>query len=299
MSEILKVKEYPRAGNLGLEAVENGQRSKFPGCYDKFQVPFGKDKRRATGIDELSYKINSISNPEERELEKNRIKELRENLEKLTGKDLSGTSSYWDDYSVEVIGGMEWDMSNAKHVIDYNIAITEGTVAPSLKDARDGGPSGKYLKSKYYVSRENEDVSSKVEKKRRYNSAVIKFETLMEDYDRAVLVARYLGLHVTNSTPLNNVYDRIQEFLDRDEDFGSVDKFLSVVDKNIEELTLRMIIDDALKFKVISQVKGLYQRGIHTFGKSIPEVISRLGDPELSGELISIKEEIEFKRKFG
>lgn len=292
----VSLRENPRAGNLGLEKEENGYRSKFPGCYDIVQPPEGKDGRWRTGLDENSIHVNSIRNTEERLAEKERIKKERESLEELTGYDLSGTSKFWEDYYVLIDTTTPLDMSNPLDRIKYHVIMASGEAAPSFKDAK---TQPAYRTSKYYVFRENENVSDKVEKKKRYNKAVVEFTDLMEDLEKALLVGKYLDLPLRSTTPPNNVFDIFQTFLDNDEKLDSVNKFLIAVKKSPEELTIKMIFDDAVKKKVIRHTDGLYQRGSITLGKNPKEVLEWLTNPENSGELLNIKDEIELKNKYG
>lgn len=295
-AEKVMFKENPKAGNLGLEKPENGERSKFPGCYDIIQPSIGRDGRWKTGIDEDSVDINTIIDSKEREAKKKQVKAERESLERLLNQDLSGTSTFWESYFVTINTKKPLDMANPLDRLAYHIILASGEVAPSLRDA---ATNVSYLRSKYYVSRENEDVSIKVERKRRYNEAISKFMDLMKAPDKALLVGRYLGLPIKESTPQNNVFDIFQNFLDSDDKLDSVNKFLFALKKTPEELGIKMVLDDAIKKKVIRVTKGLFQRGNITMGKSIPEVLLWLSDPANSGELASIQEEIDLKNKFG
>lgn len=294
--EKIMFKENPKAGNLGLEKPENGSRSKFPGCYDIIQPAIGRDGRWKTGLDEDSVDVNTIPDAKEREARKKQIKAERESLERLLNQDLSGTSKFWESYFVTINTKKPLDMSNPLDRVAYHVILASGEAAPSHRDAE---TEVDYLRSKYYIARENEDVSIKVERKRKYNEAISEFMDLMKAPDQALLVGRYLGLPIKESTPQNNVFDIFQNFLDSDDKLGSVDKFLFAIKKSPEELGIKMVLDDAMKKKVIRVTKGLFQRGNITMGKSIPEVLQWLSDPANSGELASIQEEIALKNKFG
>lgn len=297
--EKIQFKEYPRVGNLGLEKAENGYRSKFPNCYDIIQPAKGIDGRWYTGLDEYSFKVSKIQNSELRKAEFERIKNERETLERLLNVDLSGTSSFWENYLVTIDTTKPLDLSNPKDRLAYHVILASGEAAPNIKEAKEGNVV--HRTAKYYVARENEDVSDKVLKNKRKNEAIVKFMELIEDPDKTLLVASYLNLRITEATPQSNRFDIIQNFLDNDEQLGSVDKFLIAVNKSPEELNLKVIFDQAVKYKVIryDNKSGLYQRGTITFGNSPKKVLETLADPTMSGELLSIQEEIETKRKFG
>jgi len=296
IAEKISFKENARAGNLGLE--KEG-RSKFPNCYDFIQPAKGKDGRWITGLDEDSFQINSIKDSKVREAKKEEIKSKRESLERLTGRDLSGLSNYWDTYLIGINTDKPLDLSVAEDLIAYSVIIANNGAAPSLKESKEGAIQ--HRTAKYYVAREHEDVADKVTKKKQYNEAVSKFMELINDPDRTLLVASYLGLNIAENTPQNNRFDIIQTFLDRDETLGSVAKFMLALEKTPEELNLKMLFDKALKYKVIRYdgKSGLYQRGNITFGNNPKKALETLSTPEMSGEVLSIQEEVEQKRMFG
>lgn len=295
MSEKIQFKENPRVGNLGLERKENGERSKFPGCYDMIQPAIGRDGRWKTGLDEDAMSVNTISNQEERASQKEKIKKERESLEKLTGYDLSGKSEFWETYFTTVDTTRPLDMANPLDRIAYNVIVANNMAAPSLRNTT----QSTYRSSKYYVARENEDVSIKVEKKKRELQANVAFVELMKDTEKAILIGKYLNLPITSTTSHDNIFDTFQTFFDRDEKIGSVDKFLLAINKTPEELNIKMIFDDALKYKVIRHRDGLYQRGNITYGRTPKEALEFLSLAENSGELLSVQEETELKHRFG
>lgn len=294
-SEKIQFRENAKTGNLGLEKKENGERSKFPGCYDMIQPAMGRDGRYKTGLDENSIAVNNIPDSREREATKERIKNERESLERLTGYDLSGKSSFWDTYFTKVDITKSLDMANPLDRIAYYVIIENKIAAPDLRSTSNVA----YKTSKYYVARENEDVSIKVEKKKRELEANVAFVELMKDTEKAIIIGKYLNLPVTSTTPYNNIFEAFQNFLDRDNTLGSIDKFLLAVKKSPEELNIKMIYDDAVKLKVIRHRDGLYQRGNITYGKNPKEALEFLSLAENSGELLSVQDEVELKRKFG
>ena len=292
--ENIVIKENPRASSLGLGTEENGFRSKLPNTYEKVQARI-RGGRWLTGLDENAMHINAIKDADAREAERTRVRNLRESLELLVGKDLSGTSKFWDDYFVTIKSDRPYDMNDPYQVIDYNILIASKAVAPSLKDTFHVD----YNDARFYVARENEDVSDKVSKGKRYAEAVASLLELVKTPDKAVLIGKYLGLHVSNQTPPDNLWDAFKTKIDMDDKIGFIDKFHIALSKSPEELSTALIMDDAFKYQVIRYRDGLYQRGNITLGREKAEVLKFLTDIKNSGELLSIQEEVETKRKFG
>lgn len=294
MTQQIQFKENPAAGNLGLE---KSGKSKFPGCYDVIQPPKGKDGRWKTGMDELASEILSIKDQAIREETIAKIKAERESLEEITGLDLSGRSLYWEDYFFQINPVKMLDLSNAKDRIAYNVIMASGAVAPNLRDAQEP----EYRAAKYYLFRDFEDVSERVEEKARYNEAITQFVKLQKNPEKERLIAKYLELNVSDNTPKENMDDAIQVYLDSYKTTNAVDRFLAAISKSPEEIGVKLVFAEGIKLGVIRQRDGLFQRGNITMGTASKpeEVIIFLSDPKNSGELLSIKEEIELKRKFG
>lgn len=289
---VLKENANPMKFNLGLEAEG---RSKFPNCYDIIQPAIGKDGRWITGLDEDARSIRLIQDAEEREAKRQAVKALRLSLEDLTGYDLSGRSKFWDEFFVEINPKKPLDLTIPMDRVKYEVILASKGAAPSLKDTNNMD----YLGSKYYVSRKHEDVSEKVSKQRRKAEADAAMLELLKTPDKAVLIGKYLQLPVSNSTPADNMFDIFKSYLDADDKLDSIKKFNIALAKTVDELSIKLIFDDGIKFNVIRLRDGYYQRGNITYGKSIAEAIIFLSDIKNQGELLSIKDEVETKRKFG
>jgi hypothetical protein len=294
MSNIVRFKENANKAKFNLGLEKEG-RSKFPGCIDIIQPGIGKDSRWITGLDEKATSVLNIKDSDERTATIERIKAERESLEDLTGFDLSGKSTFWETYFVEINTEKPLDLSNPMDRIRYSVIIANKAAAPSIREAMDA----EHYHTKYYVAREFDDVSDRLERKKKYNKAVTALDKLAKTPDKAIMIGRYLGLHVSNTTPQDNVYDAFQTFLDNDDVLGSVDKFLMAVNKSPEEIGVKLTFSDAIKLSVIRQRDGYFQRGNITLGRTPEDALAFLSSPENTGELLSIQDEIETKRKFG
>lgn len=278
--------------NLGLE-LEG--RSKFPNCFDVIQPPKGIDGRWRTGLDELGSNINMIRDPQLREETRAKIKAEREELESLTGYDLRGNSKFWEEFYVELNPKKPLNMANPIDRIKYSVLMASQEVPGSLREST----KVEFHASKYYVSRQHEDVSEKVLKLKQESEAKAELMELIKTPDRAVLVGKYLGLPVSSTTPSDNMFDIFYTNIQNDEKTGFVAKFLRALKSTHEELSIKTIFDDGVKFNVIRLTEGYYQRGNITYGKTVSDVIKFLSSPQNSAELLSIQDEVENKRKFG
>lgn len=292
MTRTITFKENPSKGSLGLE--KEG-RSKMPNCVDIIQPAKGLDGRWKTGLDEYAVSVTSIPDSKEREKKIKEIKQEREELERLLNQDLSGTSKFWETFFIEINPKVPLNLDIPLDRVKYRCILESDAVSPSKRESLDI----KYKDAKYYVSREFEEVGDRVAKKKRYAEAVAELLKLMKSPDKAILIGKYLDLAVSNNMPQDNLFDTLQLYIDDDSKVNSVERFLAATQKTPEELSIKLLYSDAIQFRVIRYNEGLYQRGAITLGKNPDEVVAWLSNPTHSGELLSIQEEVELKRKFG
>lgn len=293
MSQTIVFKENPAAGSLGLE--KEG-RSKFPGCYDWVQ-PAKRNGRWITNLDELAYDVMSIQDAKIRADRQSKIKAERESLEQLLGVKLDALSDFYDTYSVKIDPARPLDLDKANDRLAYNIILASKSAAPSIREAQDP----EYNHAKYYVFRDFEDVSERVEKKDRHVEALTKLAKVLEKPERAIQLGIYLDLNMSSVTPPENVRDIFYTFLENDSKTNSVARFLDAVSRTAEEIGVKLTFAEGLKLGVIRQRDGVFQRGNITLGKASEpnKVVEFLSDPKNSGELLSIQDEIVIKRKTG
>lgn len=285
-------KENPDRGSLGLK--EQG-RSKMPNCVDIIQPGKGLDGRWKTGLDELATEIARMPDSKEREKKIKEIKTEREELEKLLNQDLSGTSKFWESFFIEINPRVPLNLDIPLDRVKYNVILSSDAVAPSLRAALDI----KYKDAKYYVTREFEEVGERVSKNKKIMEAGAALMDLIKSPDKALVVGRYLDLPVSANMPQDNLFDTFQTYLAKDDKLGSLDKFLAALKRTPEELNIKLLFADAIKFKVIRAHEGLYQRGSITLGKTTDEVVAWLSNINHSGEMMSIQDEVDQKRKLG
>jgi hypothetical protein len=281
MSNIVHIKEVSKISPLGLH--EYG-RSKFPGCFDGSQLK-RKNGRWVTGIDELSTDVLTLP-LEERESESLRIKEKRERFQNLTGiEDLSGTSKYWEDYLLVLDTSKPLNLENPLDELKYILINANRLALPSTDDLHNPD----YVDAFYVLVKENGDVEDKVKKDRRFNKAIAQLEDLFENNpEKLRLVGKFLSLPITDKTPHDSVYAHLHTLIKTD----GHERFLKAIDAPSEEIQAKLLLDKAIKLKVIRQVGGLYQRGNITIGNSFNKTVEFLKDPLNAAEVDSIENEI-------
>lgn len=287
--ETVVIKQVP--DDLAVaHGLEKYGRSKMPGTSDFLQPGDGADGRKITGFDEESYLLSYIEEDDEREKLKEQLKNLRESLEKATGiSDLSGKSPYWDTFGVRIFSDKDLTLNkvNPMDVIKYHILVSNGYAAPDFASA--GKPE--YRNAKYYCYIENNVVAEDVSTQRLRDKARAELLRITENHDHAVLLGQYLeGDKYKAKLSDNSLYKMLSDYINKDVD--NLNRFLKASKASIEDLTFKIVIDRAVKRKIITVKEGYYQRGNITFGKKLEEVYSSLKKPENATEFLSIQEEV-------
>lgn len=273
-----------------LTGLNKYNRSKMPKTGDFFQVAI-EGGRFVTGIDEDSLQVNRL--PEhEKEEKKKEIKALRESLESLTGKDLSATSSFWELFGISVSSDNDLilNKSNPMDIVRYHALIANGYAAPDKASAS----LPQYRNAKYFCfveERANEEEVSTQMKRDRARSELL---NLSDDSDKMVLVGQYLeGDKYKDGMSPKTLYKMLSDYINSVNEPDNLKRFVKAVGLPVEELQFKVLVDRAIKKRLIKFVDGLYQRGQVTLGKTPMDVYTNLKTPEYATELYSIRQELE------
>lgn len=277
--------DYAEANGLAKH-----NRSRMPGCKDRFAAALNSDQRYLTNLDEDSYMVA----PEDRD----KIKARRESLQKRLGKDLTGVSKFWEDFYVVIESDKPrvFNDENPMDVISLSLLIANGNVAPD----KDAISNPRYREAQYYAyTEEGEDreVMSDRKKRDRAISELMKFEG---SKDKLVLYGQYLeGLKYTEKLSMDTMYKMLRAYIE-DKNIKNVENFLTAIKLPVEELQQKVIIDRALKQRLINKVslgnkRFCYQYGQVTVGNTIEEVYRNLSLPEFAPDLGAIIKELASK----
>jgi hypothetical protein len=254
------------------------------------------DGRWVTGMDEDAISVKSITDPELREKRKEEIKEVREELERLTGQNLSATSDYWNTYYIRIVDKLALNFDNPNDRVKYYILLANNYAAPELE----AKSNPEFLNSKFYMHRAENEEGQKAVKSRERDKAVADLYAMYDNKPKLVLIGKYiLGSKVKDSMSQDGIYNLLRSGIENDKEGTIVRKFNEATSKTIEELQFKLILDEAIARHVIRIREGYYQRGNATYGKTIKDVLKFLSSPENANEFASIKEEVEEKRVLG
>lgn len=295
MSTLVEIKQSAdqSATTLGLDKYN---RSKFPGTFEVVQPGRTPDNRWVTGIDENAVSVKSINDPVLRETRKEEIRVIREELERLTGLDLKGTSEYWNTYYIKIGEKLALNFDNPADVIKYYILLSNNYAAPELEAKNNPD----FINTKFYMHRAENEEGQKAVKSRERDKAVADLYTMYDNRAKLTLIGRYiLGSKVKDSMSADGIYNLLRANIESDKDGSIIRKFNDATSKTIEELQFKLVVDEAIARHVIRIREGYYQRGNATYGKTIKDVVKFLSSPENANEFASVKEEVEEKRVLG
>lgn len=291
----IEIKQIPDESAAGV-GLSKYNMSKFPNCYDSFQAGIGVDGRWITGLDEDSRLINQIPDQLLKSQKKEEILKRRLELENITGLDLSAKSSFWDSYFIKINGRKILNFDNPRDRIDYYVLIANNYVIPDINDAS----HPKYAGCKFYLSRTEEEESSKAVKAKEKNKCIVLLEAMSENKPRLTLVCKFLfGSLIKAEASADSLYNLLYNFIEEDKKGERVRQFLKVAERTTEELNFKISVDEAIRYGVIRYREGYYQRGNATYGRTLDDTVTYLSKIENTAEFASIIEETNEKRILG
>ena len=220
-------KEY---NNSQLQTMQGGLALKgftrIPGT-GVFKYPYKElDGQYRTGLDASAAYIRRIQDITERELEIERVTNLRKRLEAALGDiDLGPRSSFWnyglstssDDMlhvqAVKLLDGDNYfDFSNPSQ----ELAFAWLRVHPTIASSYQAWERGEYpADTQFYVADDEIENAVIFKKKQLINKAIIKFDAMSAEKKRKV--ARLLGLPVSEDSREDMVYNQVDNLLKQTE----------------------------------------------------------------------------------
>jgi hypothetical protein len=282
----IKVLANPDNPQLGL---------KYVGARDYIPTSAGPDGKTITGLDENALEIIRIADPKERKKVQDSIKKKREELERLLGRDLDVTSNFWDDFYVIVEDGIILDPTNPMHQLIETFLIANKKVAPSEDAIAD---DDEFANCVFYFHRETEEITKTAKKAMDKDAAVAKLFTIAEtNPSKLINIYSYLfGYDAKNEVLPMTAYVKIKELLDVTDErelSKNIKKVLDVLKLKPEELNTKLVLDKAVKKRIITTKGNIYRRGDIILGNNYDEALDYLMSPENSAEVVSLKKEVD------
>lgn len=273
----------------GLAAYK---RSRMPRCFDILHAAPGFDGRFLTGLDEGSSLLNRIEDSKKREAKRQEIKELRESLESATGEDLTGKSSFWETFAVEMSTDKDLTLNreNPLDVVKYHMLIASQYVAPNFDDL--GEPM--FRNCKYYMFTEEVDTKVKAVDRKKFDKAKAALYNMSEDLDRMTTIGEFLEGQKYDKKGMNieMSYNMLSDYIEDKKNPDNIERFIKAVAKKPDEIQIKIVVDRALRGRIITQLNGVYSYGTSNLGKTATDIVNNLKKPEFAADYLAIKDEV-------
>jgi hypothetical protein len=307
-------KEY---NNSQLQTMQGGLATKgltrIPGT-GVFKYPYKElDGQYRTGLDPNASYIRRIQDPLEKEMEIERVTELKAKLEMALGDiDLGPRSSFWNY-------GLSTSSEDSQHVqpvklldgdnfFDLNIPFQELAFAwlrvhPTIASSYQAWERGEFAaETQFYVADEEIENAVVFKKKQLINKAIVKFDSMTPEKKRKV--ARLLGLPVTEDTKEESVYNQVDNMLKQTEfkngkyqGLNPIEVFNRFADMKENLLHIRDLVKQAIAHSVY-RVKptGRIYEGEFEIATEEDELIKFLADDDNQDELITLEQKLKTKK---
>jgi hypothetical protein len=303
--------------NSQLQTMQGGLSTKgltrIPGT-GVFKYPYKElDGRYRTGLDPEASYIRRIQDPTERELEVERVTELRTKLEDaLGGIDLSPRSKFWnyglststeDTMHVQSVKLLDGDNYFDLTVPLQELAFSWLRVHPTIASSYQAWERGEFsAETQFYVVDEEIESTVMFKKKQMINKAIVKFDSMTPDKKRKV--ARLLGLPVTDDTKEESVYNLVDNVLKQTEfkagkyqGLNPVEVFSRFADMKENLLHIKDLVKQAI-IHSIYRVKpsGKVYEGEFEVAQDEEELVKYLADDDHQDDLITLEQKLKTKK---
>jgi len=279
-------------GGLSLRGL-----TRIPGT-GVFKYPYKElDGQYRTGLDPNAAYIRRIADPLEREMETERVTNLRKKLEAALGDiDLGPRSSFWNyGLSTSSNDGLHVQpvkLSDGDNYFDLSIPLQELAfswlrVHPTIASSYQAWERGEFpADTQFYVADDEIENAVLFKKKQLINKAIVKFDSMTPDKKKKV--ARLLGLPVTDNTTEEAVYNQVDNLLKQTEfkagkyqGLSPVEVFNRYADMKENLLHIKDLVKQALTHSIYRlKPSGKIYEGEFEVAKDEDDLIKLLADDD-------------------
>ena len=225
ISTIKKAYNDSMLQTMQSELAKRGM-TRIPGT-GVFKYPYKElDGQYRTGLDPNASYIRRISDPTERELEIERVTELRDRLQSALGDiDLGPRSKFWNyglsTSSEDTMHVQPVKLLDGDNLFDFTNPLQELAFAwlrvhPTIASSYQAWERGEFAaETQFYVMDDEIENAVVYKKKQLINKAIVKFDSMTPE--RKKKVARLLGLPVVDDTKEEVVYNLVDNLLKQTE----------------------------------------------------------------------------------
>ena len=291
--------------NLGMTRIPGTGVFKYP--YKEL------DGKYRTGLDPDAGYIRRIQDSTEKELEIERVTELRDKLQSALGDvDLGPRAKFWnyglstgtnDDLHVQPVKLLDGD-----NYFDLSLPVRELAFAwlrvhPTIASSYQAWERGEFpADTQFYVV--NDDIESAIvyKKKQLINKAIVKFDSMSPEKKKKV--ARLLGLPITDETKEEVVYNQVDNVLKQSEmktgnfkGLNPVEVFNRFADMKENLLHIKDLVKQAIQHSIYRvKPNGRMYEGEFEIAKEEEELIKFLADEDNQDELLTLEGKLKSKK---
>jgi len=302
--------------NSQLQTMQGGLASRgytrIPGT-GVFKYPYKElDGQYRTGLDPKAAYIRRISDPLEREMEIERVTELRDKLEAALNVDLNPRSSFWnyglststdDSLHVQPVKLMDGDNFYDLSMPLQELAFSWLRVHPTIASSYQAWERGEYPADiQYYVA--DDEIENKVmfKKKQLINKAIIKFDSMTPEKKKKV--ARLLGLPVSDDSKEEAVYNQVDNLLKQTEfkngkyqGLNPIEVFNRFADMKENLLHIKDLVKQAVAHSVYRvRPNGRVFEGEFEIAVDEDDLVKFLADEDNQDQLLTLEGKLKGKK---
>ena len=291
--------------NLGMTRIPGTGVFKYP--YKEL------DGKYRTGLDPDAGYIRRIQDPTEKELEIERVTELRDKLQsKLGDIDLGPRAKFWnyalstgtnDSLHVQPVKLLDGD-----NLYDLNQPLQELAFAwlrvhPTVASSYQAWERGEFpADTQFYIVNDDIENALVYKKKQLINKAIVKFDSMTPEKKKKV--ARLLGLPVTDETKEEVVYNQVDNILKQSEmtsgnfkGLNPVEVFNRFADMKENLLHIKDLIKQAIHHSIYRvKPSGKIYEGEYEVAMDEEELLKYLVDEDHQEDLLVLEKKLKTKK---
>ncbi len=307
-------KEY---NNSQLQTMQGGLATKgltrIPGT-GVFKYPYKElDGQYRTGLDSNASYIRRISDPLEREIEVERVTELRKKLESALGDiDLGPRSSFWnyglstssdDTLHVQSVKLLDGDNYFDLSIPFQELAFSWLRVHPTISSSYQAWERGDYpADTQFYVADDEIENAVIFKKKQLINKAISKFDSMTPEKKKKV--ARLLGLPISDDSKEDLVYNQVDNILKQTEfktgkyqGLSTIEVFNRFADMKENLLHIKDLVKQAITHSIYRiKPNGKIYEGEYEIAADEDALIKFLADDDNQDELLVLEGKLKTKK---
>lgn len=229
---ILEVKQIGKYGDVDNKS-EYGEYTMFPGSARSYVISRGLNGKYKTGLEE---------NPEK-----------KKELEYLLGANLDPTSPYWDDFRLTFrmpTGSMKLNTENPLDELFTIVAKANFLLAPDRETLKEDY-NFKKNNTIFYIHDEEALIKRKSQLEEIKGETTSLIYQMRNNKEKMLFVAHSLGMFVTESFKVENLYAALNKYKDKLTTFQQYENLRDVLKRPNEELQAAYFVKQGLKHSII------------------------------------------------